>query len=259
MANQRYGHHCGLAHAMEIVGEPWAMLMIRDLLVEPKTAAHFRRGLPQMPAETLTARLGELERAGLIRRREPLAPTDQSVFELTEYGAELEDIVVPLTRWGLRTLGGLRRDEIMTQDGLITALRVTFRSQAARGIRVNFVIEMGNMVAHACISDGQAKIGKGHLLNADLIIEAGPPILLLLAGEMSPREALETGGIRFRSPDGGPGNPGLLAWFIELFHIPPPPVHTTADALVPSLRSTVPGPPALAEHAVPSADGAMHW
>ncbi|HEX6521702.1 MAG TPA: helix-turn-helix domain-containing protein [Streptosporangiaceae bacterium] len=253
MKNLTYGHHCGLAHALELVGEPWALLMIRDLFVAPKTAADFRRGLPQMPAETLAARLDELERAGVIRRHEPLAPQDQSVFELTEYGAELDDILVNLTRWGLRTLGGLRRDEIMTQDGLVTALRVTFRPEAARGIHVNFVIEMGDMVAHACIADGHADIGQGQLLNADLIIEAGPPLQLLLAGEMSPKEALETSGVRLRSPDGGPGNPGLLAWFVELFHIPPPPVRTVADGLVPSLRPTSSGPPAMAAHASPGA------
>ena len=205
-----------------------------------------------MAAETLAERIEELERAGVIRRREPLAPVDSSVFELTPYGTDLEQIAVALCRWGMRTMGGMRRDEIMTEDGLITALRVTFRPEAARGVHANFVVEFGDMVAHACVSDGQAEIGKGHLLNPDLIIEAGPPLQLLLAGEMSPREALETGGVRLRSPDGGPGNPGLLAWFVELFHIPPPPLRTAPDELVPSLRSPASGPPALAQRAVPN-------
>jgi DNA-binding HxlR family transcriptional regulator len=251
MTNQTYGQHCGLARALELVGEPWALLMIRDLLMEPKTLAEMRRGLPQMPAEILSARLEELERAQVIRRREPLAPKDSSVFELTEYGSELEDIVVGLCRWGLRTMGGLRRDEIITPDALMLGLRVTFRPEAARGIHVNFVLELGDIVVHACVDDGHAAIGKGHVLDPDLIIEAGPPLKLLLAGEMSPKEALETGGIRLRAPDGGPGNPGLLMWFVELFHISPPPVRTTADGLVPSLRSASSDPPALAEHAVP--------
>lgn len=255
MTHQTYGQHCGLAHALEVVGEPWALMLIRDLLVEPKTMAQFRRAFPQMPAEVLATRVGELERAGVIRRREQLAPMESSEFELTEYGAELDDIVIALCRWGLRTLGGLRRGETMTQDGLITALRVTFRPEAARGVQVNFVVEFGDMVAHACVSDGKAEIGKGHLLNADLIIEAGPPMQLLLAGEMSPREALETSGIRLRSPDGGPGNPGLLAWFVELFHIPPPPLRTVPDELVPSLRRLSPPPSALAEHASPNGTG----
>jgi DNA-binding HxlR family transcriptional regulator len=252
MTQQTYGQHCGLAHALEVVGQPWALMLIRDLLVEPKTMAHFRRGFPQMPAEALSTRIEELERGGVIRRRAALVPMESSEFELTEYGAELEDIVVGLCRWGLRTLGSLRRGDIMTEDGLVTALRVTFRPEAARGINVNFVVEFGDMVAHACVSDGHAEIGKGHLLNPDLIIEAGPPLQLLLAGEMSPREALETSGVRLRSPDGRPGNPGLLTWFVELFHIPPPPLRTAADELVPSLRSLSPAPSALAEHATPN-------
>jgi DNA-binding HxlR family transcriptional regulator len=251
MAHQIYGHHCGLARALEVVGEPWAMLIVRDLLVEPKTVAELRQGLPQMSADVLSARIEELERAHVIQRREALASTDASVFELTEYGEELEAIVVGLARWGLRTMGGLRRDEIVTLDGLIMALRVTFRPEAARGIRVNFVLEVADMVIHACVDDGHAEIGKGHVLDADLVIVAGPPLKLLLSGEMSPREALETGGVRLKAPDGGPGNPGLLVWFVELFHIPPPPVRTVAGALVPSLRSTPPSALTLAEHAVP--------
>jgi len=252
MTNQTYGQHCGLAHAMEVVGAPWALLLIRNLLVEPKTVADFRRGFPQMPADALAARLGELEAAGVIRRKEPLAPMESTTFELAEYGADLGTIVVALSRWGLRTLGSLRRGDIVTPDVLVMALRVTFRAEAAKGVQVNFVVEFGDMAAHAIVSDGQAEIGKGHLLNPDLIIEAGPPLLMLLAGEMSPREALETGAVRLRSPDGGPGNPVLLTWFVELFHIPPPPLRTTAYDLVPSLRSSAPAPRVLVEHASPN-------
>jgi DNA-binding HxlR family transcriptional regulator len=252
MVHQMYGQHCGLARATEVVGAPWAMLLVRDLLVEPKTVADLRRGFPQMSAETLSERIEELEQAGVIRRRGPRVPVDSSVLELTPYGADLEQVVVALCLWGLRTMGGMRRGEIMTEDGLITALRVTFRPEAARGVHANFVVEFGDMVAHACVSDGKAEIGKGHLLNPDLIIEAGPPLQLLLAGEMSPREALETGGVRLRAPDGGPGNSGLLAWFVELFHIPPPPLRTVPDELVPSLRPLSLPPSALAEHATPN-------
>jgi DNA-binding HxlR family transcriptional regulator len=251
MTNQTYGQHCGLARALEIVGEPWAMLVIRDLLAESKTMTQISQGLPAMPAEVLPARLEELERAQVIRRREPLASTDSSVFELTEYGAELDDVATRLCLWGMRTMGGLRRDEIITPDSLILGLRVTFRPEAARGIRVNFVVELGDIVVHACVNDGEVEIGKGHLPDADLIIMAGPPLKLLLTGEMSPREALENGGIRLKAPDGGPGSPGLLVWFVELFHIPPPPMRSSADGLVPSLRSSS-APPALTEHAVPA-------
>ena len=242
MEHQTYGQHCGLARAMEVVGEPWALLLIRDLLVEPKTMADFRRGFPPMAADVLATRIEQLEQAGVIRRQEPLIPADSSMFELTEYGAELDQIVVALCRWGLRTLGNLRRGDIMTEGGLVTALRVVFRPEAARGVHVNFVIEFGGMVAHACVNNGLAVIGKGPLLNPDLIIEAGPPLQLLLAGEMSPREAMETGGVRLRAPDGGPGTPGLLVWFVELFHIPPPPLRSIPADLIARPQPMTPDP-----------------
>jgi DNA-binding HxlR family transcriptional regulator len=254
MTNQTYGQHCGLARALDIVGEPWAMLIIRDLFSEPKTPAEIHQGLLQMPADVLQARLAELERAQVIRRRGAAGAPEAanlSVFELTEYGSELEDVVNRLCQWGMRTMGGMRRGEIYTSESLILTLRVTFRPAAARGVQVNFVVELGDIVVHACVDDGRAEIGKGHLSDPDLIIEAGPALKLLLTGEMSPREALESGGVRIRSPHGGPANTGLLVWFVELFHIPPPPMRDATVALLPSIKPTSSSLSARTEHAVP--------
>jgi DNA-binding HxlR family transcriptional regulator len=256
MTNQTYGQFCGVARALEVVGEPWALLVIRDLLVEPKSFAELRRGLPQVPAGVLSARLEELEGAGAIRRRAPSESKESSVFELTPYGAELEDIVMGLGRWGAQTMGGLRRDEFFSPDSLVIGLRGMFRSELARGLRMRFVIELGDSAVHAIVDDGQVECGKGHLLDADLIIEAGPALMFLLGGAMSPREALETDGIRLRAPDGSPGDPALLAWFVELFHVPPPPpARVAADGRVPSMRPEFggppPPPPAMAEHPLP--------
>jgi DNA-binding HxlR family transcriptional regulator len=247
--HQTYAQHCGLAHALELVGEPWALLIVRDLLVQPKTLAEMSQGLPQLPGELLSARIEELEKAQVIRRHDPSASADTSVFELTGYGSELEDIVMGLCLWGLRTMSGQRRGEIVTPDALITGLRVAFRPEAARGVHVSFMLNMGDVATYVRVDDGLAEFGKGPLSDADLVIDAGPPLQLLITGEMSPREALETGGIRLRAADGGPGNPGLLMWFVELFHIPPPPVRSTAAGLVPSMRSASSAPPAIAEHA----------
>lgn len=252
MTKQTYGQYCGLARAVEIVGEPWAMLIIRDLFVEAKAFSELRSGLPQMAGDLMASRLESLEQAHVIRRRPAAGKTESSVFELTEYGNELEDIIVRLARWGLRTIGGFRPDEVVTPDILITALRVTFRPDVARGIRVNFVIELADIVVHACVDDGHVEVGKGHLLDAHLIIESGPPLKLLITGEMSPREALETGGVRLRAPDGGPGNPDLLSWFVELFHIPPPPItRAVADGLTPARRPAPQELLSVNEHAVP--------
>jgi DNA-binding HxlR family transcriptional regulator len=251
MTNQAYGQFCGLARALEVVGEPWALLIVRDLLVGPKSFGEIRHGLPLMTTGVLSARLEELEHAGVVRRRVPGLPKEAAVFELTGYGLELEDVLLRLGRWGARTLGGPRREEIVTPDSVVMALRTTFRSEAARNLRATYVVELGDIVVHARIDEGDAEIGKGPLPDPDLVIEAGPALKALMAGELSPREAIETGSVRLKGGN-TPVDPGLLAWFVEIFHIPPAPLASDAgDSRVPSMTE-VPGHPAphLSEHAV---------
>jgi hypothetical protein len=177
-----------------------------------------------MPVGALSARLEELEQAGVIRRRAPFEPAAMARYELTDYGTELEDVVLQLGRWGARTLGGPRRDEIVTADSMVMALRTVFRPEAAGRLRVTYVIEAGDITVYAKINNGKLDVGKGSLPDADLIIEAGPALRALLSGEMSPGEAIETGGVRLKSGDVSlAADPGLLAWFVEVFHIPPAP------------------------------------
>jgi DNA-binding HxlR family transcriptional regulator len=251
MTSQAYGQFCGIARALEVVGEPWALLIVRDLLVTPKSFGELRQGLPLMTDRVLAARLEELEHAGVVRRRAPALEKDTAVFELTDYGCELEEILLRLGRWGARTLGGPRREEIVTSDSIVMALRTTFRPDAARNLRVAYVVELGDIVVHARINEGQAEVGTGPLRDADLIIEAGPAIKALMAGEMSPREAIETGCVRLKTRHADiPADPALLAWFVEIFHIPPAPLAMNGgDNFVPAPVPVWVPAPALAQAA----------
>lgn len=217
MTNQAYGQFCGLARALEVVGEPWALMVVRDLLTGPKTLSELRQGLPRVPAGTLSERLEELELANVITHRTPASLGTDATYQLTVYGHELDTIVVELGRWGAKTLGGPRRDEIITPASMVTALRATFRPEAARSLMMSYVLRLGSVALYARIDDGHADIGTGEIDDPDLIIEAGPAIKALMAGEVSPREAIEGGMVRLT------GDPGLLEWFTELFHIPPAP------------------------------------
>jgi DNA-binding HxlR family transcriptional regulator len=247
MTNQAYGQYCGLARAMEVLGEPWALLVVRDLMVTAKSHDELRAGLPRMPAGALSSRLEELEHSGVIRRRAPFEPRATARYELTDYGSELEEVVLQLGRWGARTLGGPRRDEIVTVDSMIMALRTVFRPEAARKLRVTYVIEAGDITVHARINHGKLDVGKGSVPDPDLIIEAGPVLRALLSGEMSPGEAIETGGVRLRSGDVTlAADPGLLAWFVEVFHIPPaPPAYRGTSSGMAGLTGAMNG------HAIP--------
>jgi DNA-binding HxlR family transcriptional regulator len=224
MTSQTYGQYCGLARALEVVGEPWTLLVIRDLLAGGKSFEDLRRGLPRMRPGDLTARLEGLERAGIVCRLAPPAPGSQAVYELTAYGSELEDVLLKLSRWGASTLGGPRREDIVTTDSMLTALRATFRPETARRLQVSYELRLGEIVLHARIDRGALEVGEGPLADADLVIEAGPALKALMAAEMSPREAIETGSIRLKTGNVSyTEDPGLLAWFAEIFHIPPRP------------------------------------
>src|SRR3981189_2283805 len=96
VAARSYGQYCGLARALELVGERWALLIVRDLLVGPRRFTDLRQGLPRIPTNVLSDRLTELEQSGIIRRRVLPRPSGSVVYELTEYGSRLEDAVLRL-------------------------------------------------------------------------------------------------------------------------------------------------------------------
>lgn len=212
-----YGQYCGFARAAEIVGERWAFLIVRDLLVGPKRFTDLQRGLPGIPSNVLTARLKELEEAGVVRRRILPRPGRGLAYEMTEYGAELEAVVDALGRWGAKRLGDPRPGETVTLDSLLTALRTTFHPDAARGIRATFGLRVGEVALHARVDDGRVHVGEGVPADADLVIDAGPGIRALMAGEIAPQAALDEGIVAIA------GTAELLARFAGIFRIDPLP------------------------------------
>jgi DNA-binding HxlR family transcriptional regulator len=218
VSNRAYGQYCGLARALEVVGERWALLIVRDLLVGPRRFTDLQRGLPGIPSNVLTARLKELEEAGVVRRRVLPRPARGVAYEMTEYGLELEDVVVALGRWGAKAMGDPRPDETITLDSLMTALRSTFRGESARGFHGGYEVRAGEIVFHARIDDGKIEVGAGPLAGADLVLEAGPAMKLLMTREMSPADAIAGGAVRIVS-----GDPQFLERFVEMFRIDPMP------------------------------------
>src|SRR4030081_1271121 len=138
MTTRSYGQLWGFARAVELVGERWALLVVRDLVLGPKRFTDLRRGLPRIPTNILSVRLKELEDSGIVRRRVLPRPASGVVYELTEYGQDLDDIVLRLGLWGARSLGDPRPEEIVTTDSLILALRATFLPEAARELRASY-------------------------------------------------------------------------------------------------------------------------
>jgi DNA-binding HxlR family transcriptional regulator len=215
MTKRTYGQFCGLSRALEVVGERWAMFIVRDLLVAPKSFSELRQGLPRISTDILFARLREMEHAGVIRRMTPTQPEGAVLYELTEYGAELDDITLQLGRWGARLLGAPRPEEIVTTSSLIMAMRATFQQEAAKGVHATFEIRVGEIVFHLSIDDGALRAVAGPLADADLHLEPGRALKGLMSGEISPADAVANGVVYT-------GDPALLTTFTEVFRIVEP-------------------------------------
>ncbi|TWD81050.1 HxlR family transcriptional regulator [Kribbella amoyensis] len=211
MTSKTYGQYCGVARALELVGERWAMLIIRDLLVGPKRYTDLRTGLPKIPTNVLSTRLKELEQSGVVERQVEAPPSRAIVYRLTEYGADLDQAVLALGRWGARSLGELRPGEIATAETLVMALRSTF--QPTRGRRTTYELRFGEVVVHAIVAGGKLVAEPGPLDGADVRIEAYAPLSPLLAGELDGAAALKAGMV------GDTASAAELDRFAETFRI----------------------------------------
>jgi DNA-binding HxlR family transcriptional regulator len=208
-----YGQYCGFSRALELVGERWALLIVRDLLIGPKRFSEIARGLPGIPSNILTARLNELEDSELVRRRVLARPAKGVAYELTEDGTALETAVFALGRWGAQHLGEASRGETVTEDSIAMALRTTFRPEAAGRAKITYLLKLGPVEVHARIANGSVTVGRGAVAKPDLVIETGPALRLLMAHEVSPGEALKKKLVRIT------GDSKLLDRFVKIFRI----------------------------------------
>ena len=125
-----YGDSCGIARALDAVGERWALLVVRELLLGPKRFTDLRSGLPRIGPDMLAARLRELEDLGLVVQRRLAPPAARTVYELTAYGRELEPVLHALGRWGSRR--PLATDPPpLSPDAIVVAMQTMFESDPA--------------------------------------------------------------------------------------------------------------------------------
>jgi DNA-binding HxlR family transcriptional regulator len=197
MTTKTYGQYCGVARALELVGERWALLIVRDLLVGPKRYTDLRAGLPKIPTNVLATRLKELESAGLVERHVQPRPSGAIVYELTPYGLDLEPVVLALGRWGARSLGELRPGEIATADSLVMALRSTYHPPKRGTGKLTYELRFGDIVVHALCSGPTLTADPGPFPEpppaAVVVVEAMAPLTPLLTGAIDGAKALADG------------------------------------------------------------------
>jgi DNA-binding HxlR family transcriptional regulator len=156
-----YSQHCALAHALDLVGERWTLLIVRELLAGPRRYSDLVSGLVTVPTNLLASRLKEMEAGGLVQRRRLDPPADSVfVYELTEAGQTLGASVVELARWGMRTLPATTGGRPFRAHWLILALRARFDPAAAAGIDESYELRIdGDDVVHFDVASGEARMG----------------------------------------------------------------------------------------------------
>jgi DNA-binding HxlR family transcriptional regulator len=210
-----YNQFCGLAHALDVVGERWSLLVVRELLLGPKRFTDLRAGLPAVPTNVLSTRLRELEAAGVLAKRTLPPPAAATVYELTEHGRGLEDAVFALGRWGAVTLGRPGPDRALRSGWLGVACKAFADREAARGVHGVCEFRLDDGTFHACIADGEIDLADGRAPDADLVLETTNIGLLgLLGGMLDAGEAIRSGAVRVS------GEPGLLADVLRVFRFP---------------------------------------
>ena len=211
MATRDYGQYGGITRALELVGERWALLIVRDLLVGPRRYGELAAGLPRIPSNILAARLKELQTAGVIRRVPRLRVV---VYELTPYGRELEPVVLALGAWGFKALGDPRAEQIITPDSMTMDLRTAFRPDVAVTLpRTAYGARFGPAELLIRVDGSTLEVRRGDG-PADLAFAAGPGIHRLISGALAPHRAIATGEIEVLR-----GRGYLLDRFARTFHL----------------------------------------
>jgi DNA-binding HxlR family transcriptional regulator len=191
---RKFDQYCPMAHALSLVGERWSLLIVRELLQGPKRYTDLTNGLPGIGTNILAVRLRELEQGGIVQKRRLPPPAASMVYELTEYGAGLDEALYALARWGARSLGPPGQDEELYPEWGLNALPALFNPEAARGLTETYVLSIDGDAFTARLVDGSLQPSMGAATDADLTVEVDMDTFFALStGELAPRDAVERG------------------------------------------------------------------
>jgi DNA-binding HxlR family transcriptional regulator len=190
-----YSQFCPVAHALELVGERWALLVVRELLNGPKRYTDLASALPGIGTNILAGRLRDLEEAGVIHKRQLPPPAAAKVYELTPYGEELREPLYALGRWGARSLGPPRPNDTLAPGWLVNAVRATCTGgclpEKVFELRVDGESVTARFEAQELIVEPDSPVVP------DTVIETDPATLFCVAsGQVTIKEAIKSSAVR---------------------------------------------------------------
>lgn len=218
MSHRSYNQYCGLAYALDLVGERWTLLIIRELIAGPRRFKDLLAGLPGISTNLLAERLKSLEREGLLCRRILPPPAGSTVYELSPVGQGLEKTLLELGKWGSQFVPPAAGEAALLNVGSYAlTLKTFFRPERAQGINETYELRIDREVLHVEIKGKRIQVEQGEAGKADAIFQTDiASYLALLTGQLQPDEAMVKGLIRVE------GDPAALSRFLDLCGLPGP-------------------------------------
>jgi DNA-binding HxlR family transcriptional regulator len=216
VTKRTYGEACGIPRALDRVGERWALMIVRELVLGPKRFTDIRTALPTLSPDVLAQRLRDLEGHGIVSHRQLPPPAASKVYELTEWGHELEDVLLALGRWGARA--PLAPEGCgMSFDAHILSLMTLFDPATAGDFETKLELRLGDHRFRATVANGELDIVAGEAPGADAVVETDADTLLALSHRrLDLDDALAAGDIEID------GDLDAVRTFVGLFPLPEP-------------------------------------
>ena len=209
-----YGQYCTVARALDVVGERWTLLLVRELSTGPKRFKDLLEGLPGIGTNLLASRLKTLEGEGVVRRATLPPPAGSSVYELTALGRSLEPVITALSRWGARFLSVPREDDDLRAGWAAVAMRSVLGQGAAGGRPGTYEFRIDGEAFHVRVVDGgeegeRVEARQGSVPDPDLVVVGDAETFLAVAsGKIGPEQAMKSGALRVEGD-----REALLAWY----------------------------------------------
>ena len=216
-SKRTYGDACGIARALDVLGERWALMIVRELLLGPKRFTDLRAGLPHLSADVLAQRLRDLEAAGVLTRRTLPPPAPAKVYDLTPSGRALEPALVELGRWGGTYASPPEAGCEMSLDSHILSLQTLFDPDLAAGFAATVQLEIEDQSFSAIVAAGELEVDRGQAGSPDATITTDPSTFIdVLHGRRDLAATLEAGELEIE------GDEAVATRFLGLAPLPVP-------------------------------------
>lgn len=196
MSEHRYDQYCGLARALDDVGDRWTLLIVRELRPGPRRFTDLIEGLPGISRKLLSERLRDLERSGIVARTELPPPAARHVYELTEDGRELAAAMAPLVGWGVKRLGERHPSQRFQPRWSAVAMASLANLAAAKGVGETYQYIVGETAFYFVVDDGSIEVRDGHAEDPTVVVTTDENTWADIAtGTTSASSAVATGAL----------------------------------------------------------------